>query len=511
MLFRRLLPALPYLLLMWVWWQGWGSPALEDDRFWWIPQALDVYERGPVLIPAGPLPKVLLPEGISPLQVPPQWSGGIPDYAHPPLFYWYLASWMKLLGPSMHSIQLGLLVLALLGMVGFQRLVLRVTSPAWAVGGGLLLPLIPVISVQLSRADLDMALFCLTPWALDALLGRRYLRFMGLSMLAVWCKEPGVLLAAAVLPCIWQERGGRRWLALLAMLSPLGSLLAWGLLHWWLTGWGLAGTERLPSTLWGWIRDLQQVAQLVLLEQGRFWLLPCLVAAAWRLWRARSLPLLILGLHLLTHLAFFGTVNFLGGDPNRIAGGHLRYLIPAWISFLALCLAGSVPLQEFAHQLLARLLSPWRQLTSQYMTSLLWGLCAIFAWSDWHAPPIGGVERNFFAHDLVSAHQRLLPKMAQALQARRQVWVGSYAWIELSLPILAGDTNTIEGLKWYGQSTQPDELPIGAWVLVSAHGEPLGVLEHALELKPLERVNVGSAWAELREVVGHHQPPSRRE
>lgn len=162
-----------------------------------------------------------------------------------------------------------------------------------------------------------------------------------------------------------------------------------------------------------------------------------------------------------------------------------------------------VPLTETLQGLLNRWNS--RKLSTRliYLPSILFLLCTVGALRDWHAAPVGGVERNFFAHDLVRAHQRLVPQLRQVLHAGSAVWVGSYAWIELSIPLLAGDALTLEGLRWYGPSTRAAQLSTGDYVLISAHGEPLGGLEHTLVLRSVERVQVGVAWAELARVEGH--------
>jgi hypothetical protein len=497
-----------------VWALSWDLPALEDDKFWWIPQGLIELERGPTLFPTGDLPAALLPAGLAP---PLQWTGGIPDYAHPPLFFLYLGSWYRAFGPGARSTHLALLPLAILLAIGTVRLGRRVADDREATCAAALLLATPPVIAQLARADLDLALIAITPWALEALLARRRLRFALLAGAAAWIKEPGVLLAA---PALVQAAAGPRRSrsgSILAGLAPVAALGVWAALHRARTGWGLADPERLAPDLVSHMHDLGQVARFILWEQGRGVLTAAAVAmgvlmAMGRRSVARA-PLLVLASHTAIHILFFGTINFLGGDPLRPAGSHLRYLLPSLPSLLVLggaALAVLVPRgratpavlvprgratpvseasRDGAGQVILDRHTPparegehesrpvggdglptWRR-PDRWIRAVAWSVAALLAVLDWHRLPEGGVERNLYALDVARAEAMALPSLVEALGKGTPVWVGSYAWLDYVSPAVglpgaplasaarrSGQTPGAADrmrLEVYGQTTDP--------------------------------------------------------
>ncbi len=73
---------------------GLDAPLVEDSLFWWVPKALLALEVGPASSYAHVLPDAVA-AGLTPETTPPQWAGGLPDYAHPPLWYLWLAGWLS--------------------------------------------------------------------------------------------------------------------------------------------------------------------------------------------------------------------------------------------------------------------------------------------------------------------------------------------------------------------------------------------------------------------------------
>lgn len=509
-----LLQLVPVLCLIYAWSLSWNLPSLEDDKFWWIPQGMIVAERGLLLTPAGNLPLGLLPDLAAP---PPQWRDGVPDYGHPPLMFWYLGLWIRVLGPEMRTIHLSLLPLGLLGLFGMMRLTLELArgrrlAQVSASLVGILWALCPPVVAQLGRADLDLALLAIVPWALEAIIRKRLFRFAMLSCLATGFKEPGVLLSAAVVPAVLWGHGRQRFVSLAAGCAPFLALLGWALLHQWDVGWALASAERLPTTLLGWLNDLGAVTKFSMLEQGRWALLPWIV---WGFWQGRGTATQTarwaLLLFLIGQLAFFGTVNFLGGDPAHVAGTHWRYLLPALVPFFVL--AGS-----------SVACLPAAPGTTQARIGLALGtvsglIALLLGTADWHGPPRGGVERNLYLQDLARAHQRAAAVAVTELKTSAsehaqesgqsvRLWIGSHAWVELRSPAVGSVQavamlSQVHTVQWYAQETQPESIQVGDLFLVSSHGEPLGLLEHRLSWKVLERIDEGSAWVEMRRVMGH--------
>lgn len=599
--------------LLSVWHQTSDFPAIEDDRFWWIPQAYRVADVGLEWTPAGPLSPQLWQEPVrlsphshafslaaSPApptsppspdealeksrgaepereRLPPQWQGGLPDYGHPPLFFWYLGGWLKLLGPGMWTVHLALLLLGGLGLWGSVRLSRTLlqftnfrteipdrqsldsvfeTSDLWWTFAGVWLLLQPALVAQLGRADLDLGLIAMTPWALEALIQRRLLLFMLFAGLATACKEPGVLLCAATLPWLLQGAWSQRLRFAAAGATPLLVLLGWALIHSVQAGWGLASPEHLPTSvseaMWGWYC----VARFVLWDDGRFWMLPLLLPTLLAVfpqsvWArlpgterlrfgldalhhglgARQLRLAVqtLWIHLLVQVGFFGVVSFLAGDASRAGGAHWRYVLPAFLSMASLTALGGFSLVK-------ALAKGW-QSDRRSRFSPLWVAFPVGGWTaacvaallHWHAEPVLGVERNLYAADLAIAHQQALPLLRDKLTRGIPVFVGTYAWTELCVPGLrapgldavpcqfrapgqsmtegmvavngAASPNPA-GLQWYGQPTLPSSIPDGAVLMESSHGEPLGRLAHELSLSLETEYHQGHAWVRILSVTG---------
>jgi hypothetical protein len=434
------------------------APLVEDGLFWWAPKAMAVAEFGPSLV-LDQLPSATRPEAA----LPPQWQGGLPDYAHPPGWYWLLALFLKLPVKTHVAVHLAALPCAVGLGWGMAALLRRMAGPqvAWAAA---LVPLLPPVAAQLLRCDTDLPLMALTPWALVFVLDRRDAGFALVAGLATFCKEPGILLAAPALgACVLDRRKGWGW-----AVPPL-VLGAWALLHYSQTGWALAGSERLPEDLGGWLGDLGSVLWIVLGEQWRWLAVP---VAAWGIWRLtpRRRPLAIVALHVLIQLGFFGTLNFLGGLDRLDHHTHVRYLIPGLLGWVALLLAAT----------------PWTALPL-VLTSLFF----------LHRPSPWGPESSLYGLDVARAVRLAAP----ALNRDEPVWVGSYAWTQLTRPYAGVVEQPMDQLELFAFETDPAQ--VSGFVVEVCEGEPLGRLQE-LPLQELERFEVRHAWVAL-----HVVPASR--
>jgi hypothetical protein len=77
---------------------GLHVPLGDDDLFWWFPSAMWSAERGLAFV--AELPSSALMPGVESLEIPRQWADGLPDYAHPPLWFWWLSLWISIIGES---------------------------------------------------------------------------------------------------------------------------------------------------------------------------------------------------------------------------------------------------------------------------------------------------------------------------------------------------------------------------------------------------------------------------
>jgi hypothetical protein len=278
------------------------------------------------------------------------------------------------------------------------------------------------------------------------------------AAIATACKEPGVLLAApALLANLRDGRLGWGW-----AWPPL-TLFGWAAIHEAEAGWALAGSERLPETLGGWLHDLMSVTRITLLSQGR-WIV--LAWAVWALTRARfhAWPLTLLALTALSQISFFGTLNFLGGLTREDAHTHVRYLLPGMVAALVMCLS----------------LAP----------RAAWALLLMSA-VYWRRPSDDGPESSLYGIDVALATRAAAPAL-RALDG--EVWVGSYAWTQLTRPYAGVVEVPIDTLKVYHLNTTPEE--VRGWLVETCEGEPLGRLQE-LPRALHEELRVGQAWVRI--------------
>lgn len=442
-------------------------PLVDDSFFWWVPKAMLLAEgQGPWVL-AGELPQALRPSA----PLPPHWVDGLPDYAHPPLWYAWLAAWIRLCGQTHTVVHLAVLPVAAGIGAGLCQLTQRLGGPraAWAAP---VLLLLPPVTAQLLRADTDLPLLLFSTWALVALLDRKEGLFALMAALATASKEPGVLLVVpALAACLLDKK--MRW----GWLAPLAVLAAWAGIHWLETGgalggWALSSTEHLPAGPLDWLKDLGSVLRIMLLEQGR-WLLWPLAAWGVRKGLARKREVAIAGAHVLTQLLFFGTLNFLGGIDRLDRYTHVRYLLPGMTSSASIGIAlfpmGAAPL--LAHSLFFL-----------------------------HERSQDGPESSMHGVDTARA---LREARSSLEQLDGPVWVGSHAWAQFTRPYSGIGSPPLDFLRFYDINTRPDE--VSGHILHASVGEPLGRLQE-LELTLLREFPVGDAWARLYRVVEDASP-----
>lgn len=454
---------------------GLNVPLVEDGLFWWVPQGLWVAEHGPALSPAGELPTALAASlvGHDPI---PQWAAGLPDYDHPPLWFWWLGLFLSV-SPTIQAVHLAMLLPAVIAARGWVAVAERLGSP-WA---GLTPLCLPPVLAQLWRPDLDLPLLAVVPWTLVALIDRRWGAALALGLLAPWCKEPGVLLAApAVLAAA--SSSGPRLARVAAGLAPLMGLALWRLVNG-----RLASPERLPADLGSWLLDLGVVARIALVEQGRFVLLlglPLLLlhlrSQPQRLRPERLRPALLLAAFALVWLAFFAAVGFFATRDAEQSLTHLRYFLPGLCALVVLLACRLPPLA-------------------------LPGLFFLGTRSPF------GPEASFYGSQAALAERDAAPWILEQVQEGRTVWIGSYQAAALLSPWAGVAQGPIPArsaaggqLRIYAEATDPREPAPGDIVVEAAYGEPLGALERALELSALDR------WARGEATVQAWQVQARR-
>lgn len=441
-----------------------GAPLVEDALFWWVPKALLAAEKGPSLVLAGGLPEAMV-LGRELATLPPQWSGGLPDYAHPPLWYWWLGLWLKLFGNSVLVVHLACAPVAGALGAGGVALARRLGSP-WA---GLAPFCAPPVLAQLVRPELDLPLLAGVVWALVALLGGRWTAFAVLSALSVWVKEPGVLLVVPAL-LMW-TLGDRRPSSLPMVFAPLLALGAWGLVHG-----GLAGAERLPDSLSAWMTDdLPQALRLAWWEQGR---------ALWAVGMAGAIAVLrprdrvawtVLGSLVLVWVVFFSVVGFRLQPHNPEPLTHVRYFGPAFV-------VGAV------------------------LAASRWPLVVLPGLVFLHQRSVFGPEGSLYGVDAGRAEAASAPWIAEQVAEGRTVWVGSYQAAALSQPWSGHPGAPVAGVRVYSVDTRPESIAVGDLVMLAAYGEPAGVLARAWTLEPVRDWTAGAATVTAAEVSG----PRRR-
>lgn len=444
-LLGALLPAVVVVL-------GWDVPVVEDGLFWWVPKALLVAEHGPQLSPAGALPAVMEP-GLAVTGMPPQWAAGLPDYAHPPLFYWLQGAAFALLGPDLAAVRAVALLLGATAGLGFVALAHRL-GRAWA---GLAVWALPPVVAQLLRPELDLGLLAVLPWALLALVSGRWGAFAALGALATWTKEPGVLL---VVPAVVRAAQERRWRWQAAV--PLAALGAWGLAHG-----GLAQAERLPASLGAWAtEDLGPALWLGFFDQGRVLLLVGLAALARRGWRPTAAPLLVF---VAVWVLFFSVVGFRLQPHNPLPLTHVRYFLPG-LAVLAV------------------------------VGSLRWPVLALGGLVFLHARSPYGPEASLHGAHAARAEAAAAPWLAEAVLAGERVWVGAYQGAALSQP-WAGQLPAAPAVRLYHPTISQDNLMIDDLVIVAAEGEPPGAFLRGVELDGLRTWSVHEAEVTAWRVV----------
>lgn len=446
-------------------WGLWGldAPLVEDSLFWWVPKALLVAEQGPGVVLAGPLPAAVQ-AGLTPETTPPQWAGGLPDYAHPTLWYTVLGAALAIApeASALTTIHLVCTAVFAVAALGFVALGERLGAP-WAGLAPLLLP--PVLA-QAWRPELDLPLLAAVPWALVALLRGHWGAFAALSALSVWCKEPGVLLVAPAVWRLWRERR-LRWEA----AAPLLALGLWGLVHG-----GLAGAETLPTSPMRWLTwNLPLSLRLAVWEQGRLLLLAAAPLALWG--RLGSLPhqlALVLGL---TWVGFFSVVGFSTGSSPGFVLTHVRYFVPG-IAVLAVVVAGRWPVLA--------------------VPGLLW----------LHARSPYGPEASLWGIDVARAEAQAAAWIAQRPPSASTVWVGSYTAAAVTQPWAGRIDPPLEGFAMYNQSTDPAALSVGDVVLVADYGEPAGRLERGLTWVPSQTWTVHDASVRAFTITARRESPN---
>ncbi len=448
---------------------GLGVPLVDDTFFWWVPKALLFSEGGGPWVLAGDLPTALRPDA----KLPPHWVDGLPDYAHPPLWYAWLALWLKILGPHHWGVHLAVLPLAIGIGVGFAALLQRLggVRAAWTAP---VLVCLPPVAALLLRADTDVPLLLFSTWALVALLDQKDGLFALLAALAAASKEPGVLLVVPALAACWMDK---RWT--LGWLAPVAILGAWAGIHWLETGgplggWALASSEHLPAGPLDWLGDVLAVLRITLFEQGR-WLI--LVGFAWMAWK--GLPgsrraWRLVSIHAGTQLLFFGTLNYLGGIDRVDRYTHVRYLLPGITSAAALGLAAGP------------IAAPPLLLAS------LWFL---------HERSDDGPEASLHGIDTARALGQARPLLEEI---GGQVWVGSHAHAQLTRPYSGIGSPPLDHLKSFDVNTRPAQ--VSGHLVHASVGEPLGRLQE-LDLTLVREIQVHAAWVRLFKVAGEAAPP----
>ena len=419
------------------------APIVEDSLFWWVPKALLAAEQGPRIAYANGLPSAVL-EGLNQQTIPNQWSGGLPDYGHPPLWYWYLGIFLRA-SPSVEAIHLACLLPAMMVGAGFAALGAAIGN-RWS---GLSVLCLPPVLAQMLRPELDLPLLAIVPWALLALIRGQWLRFAILGIFASWIKEPGVLLVVPAVAKAWQERRLR-----LEALAPLLGLGAWAFIYG-----RLASPEHTPSDLVDWIKDLWACIQITSLTQGRFLLLIGLVLA-WNHCRARPRELCLS--FVVIWLLFFSYIGFLGGRGTADTLTHVRYLLPG-MAVLATIGAARWPI-------LALIGLFWLPIRSDF-----------------------GPEASTYGVDMGRAEAQAASWIDDRCTDGATVWVGSYTAAGLTQPWSGVSEDRLSLFHVYGPETQAEDISNGSIFLEASYGEPVASIMNGLQVEEMKRWEVGDA------------------
>ncbi len=418
----------------------WDAPLVEDALFWFVPTAIQQAEFGPVLAAHGPLPLDVIGHGAP---IPPQWASGLPDYGHPPLWYWWLGAFLRF-GCTLGSVRAACLLPAAAIGVGFVALADTHRRPL----AGLAVWTIPGVLAQLLRPELDLPLLACVPLALEALNRGAWTRFAVCAALATWIKEPGVLL---VVPGLAQAL--RRREAPVPVLAPVGALAVWAAVHG-----GLAPVVQSPAS-WTELGDnLLGTGRFLAVDQGRMLLL---LGAGGLLVAPAELSFV------LASCIFFAFVRYYANDGTLDAYTHVRYLLPAVAVFVVTTAARMpVPLA---------------------LAQLLW----------LHRVHLNGPEASMAGIDSAYADRAAL----ESLPSQATPWVGSY------LAAGVGRTWTGYPdipVRSYDFSTTPVSLAEGALLIESAYGEPATRLERGLIVEPVSTLTVGDVHARVVRVLAQN-------
>ncbi len=397
------------------------APLVADALLWHVPGAFQQAASGPSLVTSGPLPGAVLVEGAP---VPAQWAGGLPDQAHPPLWYLWLALFLAA-GATLDAVRVACVLPGVWIGLGFVALADHHRRP-WA---GLLVWAVPGVLAQLLRPELDLGLLCCVPWALLALQRQQMWTFGVLAALATWIKEPGVLLVVPGLVAAVSRRRG-----LVPALLPLLGLAAWAALNE-----GLAALMEPPDSATEFFQNIMDVLSFIWVEQGRFLLIFALLGG--------GLTALRLELALaLAFCVFFACVRYQANEGTEHASNHLRYLLPA----VAVWVVGSS----------ARLRAPLALLQLFFLHRL-------------HG---GGPAVSMTGIDAAYADRAAL----EAMTPGTRVWVGSDVAAGIGRPWSGFPSMPVRVYDFY---TQPGQLEVGDRLLISSFGEPATRLARSLRLE----------------------------
>ncbi len=417
----------------------WDAPLVEDALFWFVPEAIGQAERGLHLAVSGALPDVVIGHGAP---MPPQWLDGLQDTWHPPLWYWWLAGFLRW-GASLHAVRAACVVPAALAGLGFVALGEAQGRP-WA---GLAPWAVPGVLAQLLRPELDLPLLACVPWALVALRRGEWGAFAGIGLMASWVKEPGVLLVVPALVRCARTRSLRP-----EAFAPLAGVLTWAAIH------GLAPTMGTPSGVGQVLQNVGVVLRYVAFDQGRVLLV---------LGAAGLVAAPVEASFVASFVLFFSYVRFDATAGTLDAFTHLRYLLPA-VSVYVVTASSRIEVPVALAQLY------WL-----------------------HAVHVNGPEGSMAGVDSAYADRAAL----QSVPPGQVNWVGSYVAAGIGRPWTGFPASPSS--RVYAFATDPRDLAVGDLLLASTYGEPSTRLQRALELEPVSSWRVGDVRTDVWRVVGH--------
>ncbi len=421
----------------------WDAPLVEDGLFWWVPKGILAGETGFPISPAHAIPEAMHPSALK----LPQWSGGLPDYAHPPLWFWWIGLFTQW-GVHLSAIKAATLLPAMAAGAGFVALGQRLGLG----GAGFAVFALPPFLAQLLRPELDLPLIALVPWALIALLNRAWGQYALLAGLATACKEPGVLLTAPAVIAAYEEKRFRP-----LAFTPLVVLGIWA----WLHG-GLANPERTPDGIVGWGKDLLTVLFIFFVAQARF----VLLFGIRNLMRDR-----VMATFLLTWIVFFATIGFFANRGTIDLYTHIRYLLPG-MAVAVVLLAGTRPYLAVGGLFFVHVASPY------------------------------GPEASLFGIDQARSEQQAAPWIADEIAKGERLWVGTHQAAGLGQP-WAGIVDTpVLGFEIYSFETQSGDIRPNDIVLETAYGEPSGAILDGRSKTEIGQWVVHDAWVKAWRIGG---------